>query len=211
LIQQLAATGKPLIISTGLADLAHLERVAAFARDHGADGRLAFMHCVCAYPAPPSDVNLRAIPLLADRLGSPIGWSDHTLGPEACIAAAAIGARILEKHFTLDKNYSAFRDHRLSADPAEMKYIVESVRKVEQLLGTAAKRVQPSEEANVRAARRSIAAASALPRGHKLRAEDLIWVRPAVGLPPGQEQRLLARTLARDVAAGEAITEQDVD
>jgi N,N'-diacetyllegionaminate synthase len=211
LIQQLAATGKPLIISTGLADLAHLERVAAFAREHGADGHLAFLHCVCAYPAPPADVNLRAIPMLAERLGCPIGWSDHTLGPEACLAAAAIGARILEKHFTLDKNFSAFRDHQLSADPAEMKYIVDSVRKVEALLGKPDKRVQPSEEANLKAARRSIAAAAALPRGHVLGADDLIWVRPAVGLPPGQEQRLLARTLARDVAAGEAITEKDVD
>jgi N,N'-diacetyllegionaminate synthase len=211
LIQQLAATGKPLIISTGLADLAHLERVAAFAREHGADGHLAFLHCVCAYPAPPGDVNLRAIPMLAERLGCPIGWSDHTLGPEACLAAAAIGARILEKHFTLDKNFSAFRDHQLSADPAEMKYIVEGVRKVEALLGTPDKRVQPSEEANLKAARRSIAAAAALPRGHVLGADDLIWVRPAVGLPPGQEQRLLARTLARDIAAGEAITEKDVD
>jgi N,N'-diacetyllegionaminate synthase len=211
LIQQLAATGKPLIISTGLADLAHLERVAAFAREHGADGHLAFLHCVCAYPAPPGDVNLRAIPMLAERLGCPIGWSDHTLGPEACLAAAAIGARILEKHFTLDKNFSAFRDHQLSADPAEMKYIVEGVRKVEALLGTPEKRVQPSEEANLKAARRSIAAAAALPRGHVLGADDLIWVRPAVGLPPGQEQRLLARTLARDIAAGEAITEKDVD
>jgi N,N'-diacetyllegionaminate synthase len=211
LIAQLAATGKPLIISTGLADLTHLERIAAFAREHGADGHLAFLHCVCAYPAPPSDVNLRAIPLLAERLECPIGWSDHTLGPEASLAAAAIGARIIEKHFTLDKNFSAFRDHQLSADPAEMKYIVDSVRKVEQLLGTADKRVQPSEQPNLVAARRSIAAAKPLARGHQLHVGDLIWVRPAVGLPPGQEQRLLARTLKRDLAAGEAITEQDVD
>lgn len=211
LIAQVCETGKPVIISTGLADLAHLERIAAFAREHGAEGHLAFLHCVCAYPAPPSDVNLRAIPMLAERLGCPVGWSDHTLGPEACLAAAAIGARILEKHFTLDKNFSAFRDHQLSADPAEMKYIVESVRKIEQLLGRPEKRVQPSEEANLRAARRSIAAARALSRGHQLQAADLIWVRPAVGLPPGQEPRLLARTLTRDVAAGEAITEQDLD
>lgn len=210
LIAQLARTGKPLIISTGLADLEHLERIATFAREHGADGHLAFLHCVCAYPVPPNEVNLRAIPLLAERLGCPVGWSDHTMGPEACIAATALGARILEKHFTLDKNFSAFRDHQLSADPAEMKLIVESVRKVEQLLGSAAKSLQPSEQANTKAARRSIAAATALKAGHALRAEDLIWVRPAIGLPPGQEQRLLARTLKRDVAAGEAITEQDV-
>jgi sialic acid synthase SpsE len=211
LIAQVCETKKPVIISTGLADLAHLERIAAFAREHGADGRLAFLHCVCAYPAPPSDVNLRAIPMLAERLGCPIGWSDHTLGPEACLAAAAIGARILEKHFTLDKNFSSFRDHQLSADPAEMKYIVESVRKIEQMLGSPQKRLQPSEEGNVRVARRSIAAAADLARGHRLTEADLIWVRPAVGLAPGNEQQLLARTLVRNLAAGEAITEKDVD
>jgi N,N'-diacetyllegionaminate synthase len=211
LIAQVCATGLPVIISTGLADLAHLQRIAAFARDHGADGRLAFLHCVCAYPAPIDEVNLSVIPRLAAELGCPIGWSDHTLGPDACLAAAAVGARIIEKHFTLDKQFSAFRDHQLSADPAEMRLIVDGVRRVERLLGTAEKRVQPSEEANLRAARRSIAAATDLPRGHRLVEADLIWVRPAIGLPPGDEQRLLSRTLTRDVVAGQALTETDVD
>jgi len=211
LIQQVAATGKPLIISTGLADLAHLHQIAEFAREAGADGRLAFLHCLCAYPAPPAEVNLRAIPMLAAELGCPIGWSDHTMGFEASLAATALGARIIEKHFTLDKNFSAFRDHQLSADPAEMRVIVNGVRAIEQLLGKPEKRVQPCEEANLRPARRSIAAARDLPRGHVLRPEDLIWVRPAIGLPPGEERRLLARTLTRDVPAGDAITTQDVD
>jgi sialic acid synthase SpsE len=211
LIQQVALTGKPLIISTGLADLAHLRRVAEHVRDAGAGDRLAFLHCVCAYPAPAAEVNLRAIPMLATELGVPIGWSDHTLGFEASLAATALGARIIEKHFTLDKNFSAFRDHQLSADPAEMKLIVDGVRKIEQLLGTPEKRVQPCEEPNAKPARRSIAAARDLAKGHTLGAGDLIWVRPAIGLPPGEERRVLARSLVRDVAAGDAITEKDVD
>lgn len=211
LIAQICATGKPLIISTGLADLAHVARVTDFVRAAGAGDRLAFLHCVCAYPAPTGEVNLRAIPRMAAELGVPIGWSDHTLGPDACLAAAAIGARIIEKHFTLDKNFSSFRDHQLSADPAEMRLIVDGVRRVEQLLGVPEKRVQPSEEANQRAARRSIAAAAPLARGHRIRAEDLIWVRPAIALPPGNESRLIGRVLGRDVAAGEAIAERDVD
>jgi N,N'-diacetyllegionaminate synthase len=211
LIAQICATGKPLIISTGLADLAHVARVADFVRAAGAGDRLAFLHCVCAYPAPPGEVNLRAIPRMAAELGVPVGWSDHTLGPDACLAAAAIGARIIEKHFTLDKNFSSFRDHQLSADPAEMRLIVDGVRRVEQLLGMPEKRIQPSEEANQRAARRSIAAAAPLARGHRIRAEDLIWVRPAIALPPGNESRLIGRALCRDVAAGEAIAERDVD
>ncbi|HEX4450468.1 MAG TPA: N-acetylneuraminate synthase family protein [Kofleriaceae bacterium] len=211
LIAQLCATGKPLIISTGLADLAHIARVAEFVRAAGAGDRLALLQCVCAYPAPPGEVNLRAIPRMAAELGVPIGWSDHTLGPDACLAAAAIGARIIEKHFTLDKNLSSFRDHQLSADPAEMRQIVDGVRRVEQLLGTPDKRVQPSEESNLRAARRSIAAAAPLAQGHRIRAEDLIWVRPAIGLPPGSESRLIGHVLGRDIAAGEAIAERDVD
>jgi N,N'-diacetyllegionaminate synthase len=211
LIAQICTTGKPLIVSTGLADVAHVKRIAAFVRDRGAFDRLAFLHCVCAYPAPPSEVNLRVIPALQAEVGRPVGWSDHTLGADASIAAAAIGARIIEKHFTLDKSFSTFRDHQLSADPAEMKLIVDGVRRVEELLGVPDKRVQPSELPNVRAARRSIAAASDLPRGHRLCAEDVIWVRPAIGLPPGDESRLLGRVLARDMAASEAIVERDVE
>ncbi len=150
------------------------------------------------------------IPALAAATGCPIGWSDHTLSGEACLAAAALGARIIEKHFTLDKNFSAFRDHQLSADPAEMRRIVDGVRQVETFLGTAEKSLQPSEQATVTAAHRSIAAARDLPRGHRLGAGDLMWVRPAIGLPPGEEHRLVTRSLARDVKAGEAIVEQDV-
>jgi N,N'-diacetyllegionaminate synthase len=211
LIDFVCGTGKPVIISTGLADLAHVQKVVEVARAAGAESRLALLHCVCAYPAPAAELNLRAIPMLARELECPIGWSDHTLGPDACLAAAALGARIIEKHFTLDKNFSAFRDHQLSADPAELKRIVEGVRLVETMLGKPEKRVQPSEEANQRAARRSIAAAAALPAGHALTDADLIWVRPAIGLPPGSERTLLARTLKHAVAAGEAIQESDVD
>ena len=211
LIAQVAATSKPLIISTGLADLAHLEWISSFAREAGAEGHLAFLHCVCAYPAPATEANLRAIPMLAAELGVPIGWSDHTLGPRASLAAAAIGARIIEKHFTLDKNFSAFRDHQLSADPAEMRAIVEGVREIEVLLGRAEKDVQPSEQGNAVPARRSIAAARDLEKGYRLKDGDLMWVRPAIGLSPGQEEKLLGKALARAVKMGEAILEKDVE
>lgn len=210
LIRQVAQTGKPLIISTGLADLAHLEWISSFAREHGAEGHLALLHCVCAYPAPAAEVNLRAIPLLATELGVPIGWSDHTLGPRASLAAAAIGARIIEKHFTLDKNFSAFRDHQLSADPAEMRVIVDGIREIEVLLGRAEKVVQPSEQGNAVPARRSIAAAADLAAGHRITEADLRWVRPAVGLSPGQEDRLVGKELVRAISTNEAIAEKDV-
>src|SRR6185503_15501956 len=121
--------GKPVIISTGLSDLADVKRTHRFAvgemRRAGNDAsQIAFLHCVSSYPVPPAEANLAAIPLLAAELGCTVGYSDHTTGPEACFLAVALGARIIEKHFTLDKHFSDFRDHQLSADPSEMRQIV---------------------------------------------------------------------------------------
>jgi N,N'-diacetyllegionaminate synthase len=212
LIGQVCESRKPLIVSTGLADLAHLRKVKAFVESRRKkDPQLAFLHCVCAYPAPPAEANLAAIPFLASQLGVPIGYSDHTMGPEACLAAAALGARILEKHFTLDKHHSDFRDHQLSADPPEMKAIVEGVRKIEQLMGKPIKEVQASESGNLKLARRSIVAGADLPAGHKVRVEDLTWLRPGGGMVPGSEALLVGKRLRRAVTFGEALATGDVE
>jgi N,N'-diacetyllegionaminate synthase len=214
LIAEVARLGKPLIVSTGLADLAHLRKVKAFVDEQGTNtGKapdLAFLHCVCAYPAPPEHANLAAIPLMARELACVIGYSDHTIGVEACLAAVALGARIIEKHFTLDKHFSDFRDHQLSADPAEMQRIVAGVRRTEVLIGKPEKKIQPSEVANQQVARRSIVAASNLQSGHRIQSEDLLWIRPGGGLPPGAEHRLLGKTLRRAVSFGEMLAEADV-
>src|SRR5207244_6909442 len=143
--------------------------------------QLAILHCVSSYPVPPDQANLAAIPFLASQLGCTVGYSDHTTGVEACLIAVALGAQIIEKHFTLDKHYSDFRDHQLSADPPEMKRLVDGIAHVTLLLGRPEKRIQPSEVATAQAARRSIAAAADLPAGHRLRLEDLLWIRPAAG------------------------------
>ena len=215
LIAEVCGSGKPLIISSGLADLTLLRRTRDFVRAewqrHGVRLELAMLQCGCSYPVPPEDANLRAIPLIATELGVTPGFSDHTLGIEACLGAVALGARILEKHFTLDKNFSDFRDHQLSADPVEMRQLVESVRKMERLLGRAEKTVQPSEAGNQKVARRSIVAAAELPAGHRLDLSDLTWIRPAVGLPPGQEAQLVGRILTRPVSFGDPLTSEDVE
>ncbi|HXN33598.1 MAG TPA: N-acetylneuraminate synthase family protein, partial [Polyangiaceae bacterium] len=193
LLDWVGRSPKPMIVSTGMSSLTEVERARdfVFARKPPAD--VAFLHCVSAYPAPPEQVNLAAIPLLRERLGCTIGYSDHTLGVEAALASVALGARIIEKHFTLDKHFSDFRDHQLSADPDEMARIVKHIRAVERLVGKPEKRVQPAEEAVVSVARRSIAAAADLPRGHRLAIGDLTWLRPRNGLRPGDEEQIVGR------------------
>jgi sialic acid synthase SpsE len=207
LLERVAASDKPVIVSSGLSDLAQIERAVA----HFEGRELAVLQCTSAYPAPAEEANLAAISLLEDRFGCTVGYSDHTLGIEACVAAVAAGARVLEKHFTLDKERSDFRDHSLSADPPELSELVDRVRQTEALLGRPEKLVQPSESELTVAARRAIVAASDLAEGEVLAAEHLSWLRPADGLAPGEESRLLGRTLKRAVAAGDPIRAEDTD
>jgi N,N'-diacetyllegionaminate synthase len=210
LIARAAGRKKPMIVSTGLADLPHLRRVRELVRASG-DPPLAFLHCVAAYPVPQAEADLRAIPLLAREFPDVvIGYSDHTIGPDACPAAVALGARIVEKHFTLDKSLSEFRDHQLSADPPEMRAIVERVRATEALLGNEQKTLHACEEPIAKAARRSIVAARELAAGHRIAAADLTWMRPAGGLRPGEEARLVGKTLRRGVGYAEIIAAEDV-
>jgi N,N'-diacetyllegionaminate synthase len=166
--------------------------------------QLAILHCVSAYPAPKEEVNLAALRVL-EGLGCPVGYSDHTLDAEACVAAVYAGARVLEKHLTLDRAFSDFRDHQLSADPAELRELVRAVRAAERLLGRPDKTLQPSEAQMCAAIRRSAAARGDLPAGHELTAEDLIWLRPAGGVAPGDETQLLGRRLARPLVQGEQV------
>lgn len=134
-----------------------------------------------------------------------VGYSDHTLGVDAAVLSVALGARIIEKHFTLSKTRSEFRDHALSADPAEMAELVRRVRLARTLLGTGEKILQEGEMLTAVAARRSIVARVALPAGHLLANGDLDWLRPGGGLAPGKEDLILGRQLTQAVARGEMI------
>ena len=157
LLEVAARAAKPVIISTGLADVEVLDRTVAFVEDaRGSRNDLALLHCVTAYPAPEDDQNLLAIGLLAERYpGWTIGYSDHTIGLDAAPLAVAARARIIEKHFTLDKQLSDFRDHALSADPGEFTTLVERIRAAERLAGRREKLPQASEAANAIPVRRS--------------------------------------------------------
>jgi sialic acid synthase SpsE len=202
------------MLSTGMAGLAEIERackvVESAAADCGKRTDIALLHCVSAYPTPPEQANLRAIPTLASQSGRVVGYSDHTLGIDAAVLSVALGARIIEKHFTLSKTHSDFRDHALSADPAELAELVRRVRLAQTLLGSGDKVLQEAEKPTAAAARRSIVAREAFPAGHLLAAGDLDWLRPGGGLAPGQESLLVGRRLSRAVARGEMITQDMV-
>lgn len=215
LIERVAASGKPLIFSSGMADIPSVQAALACAESvwkrTGVVGENAVLHCVSAYPTPREEANLLSIPYLAANLSRTIGYSDHVMGIEASVAAVAMGARVLEKHFTMDKNFSTFRDHRLSADPEEMKVLVSRVRDVERMRGHVQKRPQPAEAGSLSAFRRSIAAGRDLKSGCVLTFEDLTWLRPAGGLNPGEEGRLVGHRLRREVSFGEYLAPSDVE
>jgi N,N'-diacetyllegionaminate synthase len=214
LIERIAATGKPIIISLGLAGPEQVrdtyEFVHAEWRRRSIAGQLALLHCVSSYPVPPDQANLQAIPYLSDNFACTTGYSDHTIGNEAAVLSVALGARIIEKHFTLDKHYSDFRDHQLSAEPDDMRDLVNRVREAEAMLGTRDKLVQPVEQTAAGALRRSIVAGGDLPENHVLALADLTWTRPSGGLAPGSEHLLVGKRLKRAVHFGDPLSEADV-
>jgi N,N'-diacetyllegionaminate synthase len=215
LIRIVCQKKKPIILSTGLVTFEQVKSVLAYIREQwgaiGHDGSLAVLHCVSCYPVPVEHANLRAIQTMAASLDCEVGYSDHTLGPTACVAAAALGARIIEKHFTLSKTYSDFRDHQLSADPDEMRFLVSAIRDVPQMLGSGLKQPQPCEMAGEMMTRRSIVAAADLPAGHTLSLDDITWVRPRAGLLPGQEHLILGHRLTRSLSLGDPIVADSVE
>ncbi len=215
LLEKIASTGKPVIVSTGASDVSQVDATVRFLRgqweSRGTSGVLALLHCVSSYPTPPHEANLRSIPYLAEKFGCTIGYSDHTLGTEAVALAVAAGARIIEKHFTLDKHQSDFRDHQLSADPEEMTELVNRVIQVDLRMGTAGKTIQSCEAASQTAIRRSIVAARDLKAGATIAVADLKWIRPGDGLRPGNEAMLLGRRLKRDLRENDAFSPADVE
>jgi sialic acid synthase SpsE len=209
LLDRVARFGKPVILSSGLVDIAQIQTSKSLIeniwRDLGFHQQLVVLHCVTSYPAPIDQVNLGAIHQLRDQLDCTIGYSDHTLGIDAPVLAVAMGARVVEKHFTLDKNFSDFRDHHLSATPAEMKALVTRIREVGVLLGSGFKAPQPCERAITEQVRRSIAAKHDLAAGARIGWDNIMWVRPGGGLPPGKEHLVVGHTLRDAVRAGDLL------
>ena len=199
LIEKMARTGKPLIISTGMATLGEIEEAVQAARRAGAT-QIALLKCTSAYPAPPEEMNLRTIPHLADAFSVPVGLSDHTLGIAAPVAAVVLGACIVEKHFTLSRDIPG-PDSAFSLEPHEFKAMVEAIRTVEKTLGKVHYGVS-EREARSRVFRRSLFVVKDMKAGDVFTDENVRSIRPGYGLPPKYLPEILGRRAVRDVEKG---------
>jgi pseudaminic acid synthase len=199
LIEKVAKTGKPVIMSTGMATLSEIDAAVQAVRVTG-NGQLALLKCTSAYPAPAADMHLATIRHLSDAFGVPAGLSDHTLGIAVPVVSVAFGACIIEKHFTLSRSTPG-PDSAFSLEPAEFRAMVEAVRVAEQSIGRVHYGISEKESEN-RAFRRSLFVVADIARGEKLTAANVRSIRPAHGLPPKYLNQVLGRTVARDIERG---------
>jgi N,N'-diacetyllegionaminate synthase len=211
LLELVASFQKPVIVSTGMSDFTLLDKVREtilkYCSYRSEPEKLAFLHCTTAYPTPPREVNLRAINSLIRRYSNClIGYSDHTLGNSACLYAVAAGARIIEKHFTLDKNYSDFRDHQLSADVFQMTTLVNDIRNIEEYLGSGEKALQSSEVEIEPIVRRSIIAITDIPENSVITRDHITYVRPGTGIRTNQESLVLNKVTSCFIRKGTFIS-----
>jgi len=199
-LEYVARKGKPLIMSTGMSYLSEVDEAVRVVGGPGNE-QLVLLHCVSNYPADPADVNLRAMQTMATAFQVPVGYSDHTLGIEIPLAAVALGACVIEKHFTLDRELPG-PDHRASLEPAELKAMVDDIRKVEQALGNGRKIPASSEEDTRRVARRSLVLKEDVSEGKLIQAGMLTALRPAGGIPPNLISYVVGRETTHPLKAG---------
>ena len=213
LIDKVLATGKPILLSTGLIDYNDAKFIASRIYERwnhlGLAPGLSLMHCVSSYPADQSEVNLACINELAKICDVP-GYSDHTMGIEIAPLAVAAGARIVEKHFTKDKEYSDFRDHKLSADPKDFRKLADQISSVNKTLGNNKKQPTASEQDNITAHRRSIVAKMKLNAGHIITINDIDWLRPGTGISPKFTDQIIGRKLLKTILPGQPFLKNEL-
>ena len=183
-LKQIALLNEPVILSTGMCNMSDIENALSVLIKFGLQkNQISILHCNTEYPTPMEDVNLRAMISIAEKFGVNIGYSDHTIGIEVPIAAVALGAKIIEKHFTLDKNMEG-PDHKASIEPSELRKMVDSIRNIEKALGSKKKIITDSERKNINAARKSIVASTVINEGDEFSEFNLTVKRPGTGLTP---------------------------
>lgn len=200
---EIAKTGKDIILSTGMSTLQEVEDALTVLRRNGA-GKITLLHCTTNYPTPYEDVNLKAMQTMKDAFGLEAGYSDHTQGIEVPIAAVALGAAVIEKHFTLDRTMEG-PDHKASLEPDELEAMIRAIRNIEKAMGDGIKAPSESEKANIAVVRKSIIAADSIRAGDILTEENLTTKRPGTGISPMRWNEVLGTRAVRDFEEDELI------
>lgn len=209
LLRYIAASGKPVLLSTGMATLSEIEQAVRTIEGEGND-RIVLLHCISIYPPAYEDIHLRNIEMLQQAFSYPVGFSDHTIGFSIPLASVALGSCLIEKHFTLDKDLPGW-DHEISADPFEMKVIAEESRNIARSLGNLHRSVSFAEQEKRLKFRRSIVIRESLLSGHILTEADLVVKRPGTGIAPDEMRYVVGRRLNRDVANDELLSWNDME
>jgi N,N'-diacetyllegionaminate synthase len=211
LLESVAAKGKPIVLSTGMASLEEIRSAldtiqcaGEYSREEMRE-RVVLLHCVTSYPTAPEEANLRAIGRLREEFNLPVGYSDHTLGILACLGAAAMGACVIEKHFTLEKSRQTLRDHQLSADPMDLSELSTSLKSLAVMLGRFEKSPTSCEEGNRLSMRRSLAARIDIKAGDVISVDKVTCLRPGTGLAPSRLPDIVGRVAMEDISAGHLI------
>ena len=202
-LEYVARKRKPIVLSTGMSYLSEVDEAVRVIRKAGCD-QLILLHCVSNYPTDPVDANLRAIQTMATSFQVPVGYSDHTFGIEVALAAVALGACMIEKHFTLDRNLPG-PDHRASLEPTELKSFIRAIRNVERALGDGVKQPMDSELVNRPIARRSIVAQCRIPKGAVVTHDMIAIKRPGTGIEPRFYDRIVGKRVQLDVEEDEIL------
>ena len=205
ILRRLAKFNKPLILSTGMADLFEIAKALEILEKAGLPkSKVTLLHANTDYPTPYSDVNLRAMQTMAQEFGVAVGYSDHTDGIEVPVAAVALGAQVIEKHFTLDRTMEG-PDHKASLEPSELLAMVKSIRNIEKALGSAQKEPSAGERKNMAAARKSIVAACQIYKGETFTEKNLTVKRPGTGICPLRWDDIIGTFATRDYRPDELI------
>ena len=197
-LRHIGSLGKEVILSTGMSTLKEIEEALMILTSAGTSKEnITILHANTMYPTPMEDVNLRAMQTIQDKFGVAVGYSDHTLGIEVDIAAVAMGATIIEKHFTIDKTMDG-PDHKSSIDPEELKAMVSSIRNIEKALGSSIKKPSKSEKPNIIMARKSIVARKSIKKGELFTEKNITIKRPGIGISPMKWDTILGKVAERD-------------
>jgi N,N'-diacetyllegionaminate synthase len=206
-LRHVGKLGKEVILSTGMSNMDEIESAINALEESGTSrAKITVLHCTTAYPAPMSDINLNAMQSIRTKFGVDVGYSDHTLGIEISLAAAALGATVIEKHFTLDRTLPG-PDHKASLEPRELRSMIDGIRNIEDALGDGFKKLMPSEVSNRKVVRKSIVARLPINAGQVLNEENLTTKRPGTGISPMEWCSILGKKAHRNYSVDELIDE----